>query len=238
MRVLRRRFPPDLTAQEGLVLGLTRVLEPGRAADWARRVTDARADWTSDFGGSQFALGRPFYTHLESDRADLYFREVVRSDARVERVLPGMQGRMRDVFATLVGGTVRQRPGFSGAGVHVFEPGSPVARRGGTIHFDVEGLSPLHVARRARVFSLVVMLQPASWGGGLAVFDALFEGSEDPSPAALASRRVVLGYGAGDGVLLSSRRLHQIRPFRGTSPRISITLHGVEVDRGVFETWF
>ncbi len=217
---------------------LSGVLDPARAADWAKRVTEARADWTSDFGGSQFALGRPFYTHLETDRADLYFREVARSDALVERVLPGMQRELREIFATLTRERVRQRPGFSGAGVHVFEAGCPVARRGGTIHFDVEGLSPLHVERRARVFSLVVMLQPASWGGGLAVFDALYEGSEDPSPAALAARRVVLRYGAGDAVMLSSRRLHQIRPFRGARPRISITLHGVEVDRGVFETWF
>jgi hypothetical protein len=238
MRVLRRRFPPHLAAEEHVVLGLGGVLDPGRAADWSRRVTDARPDWTSDFGGSQYALGRPFYTHLETDRADLYFRDVARSDALVERVLPGMQRELREVFATLVGGRARQRPGFSGAGVHVFEPGSLVARRGGTVHFDVEGLSPLHLERRARVFSLVVMLQPPAWGGGLAVFDALYEGSEEPSTADLAARRIVLSYGAGDGVLLSSRRLHQIRPFRGALPRISITLHGVEVDRGLFETWF
>jgi hypothetical protein len=43
---------------------------------------------------------------------------------------------------------------------------------------------------------------------------------------------------AGDAVLIDSRRLHQIRPFRGKRDRISITLHAVEVDRGVWETWF
>ena len=35
-----------------------------------------------------------------------------------------------------------------------------------------------------------------------------------------------------------SRRLHQIRPFRGEVDRISITVHAVEVDRGVWDAWF
>jgi hypothetical protein len=217
---------------------ISRVLDPGRAAEWARRVMEARSSWTSDFGGSQFALGRPFYTHLETDQAALYFRDVARSDAIVCKVLPGMQQTLREIFAASTAARVRQRPGFAGAGVHIFEPGSLVAKSGGTVHFDVEGLSPLHLAGDARAFTLVVMLQPAAWGGGLAVYDAHYTGSETPSPADLASRRVVLRYRAGDAVLLSSRRLHQIRPFRGDVPRISITLHGVEVDRGLFETWF
>ncbi len=44
--------------------------------------------------------------------------------------------------------------------------------------------------------------------------------------------------GAGDAVLLSSYRLHQIRSFRGRLDRISITAHGVEVDPGIWELWF
>ena len=43
---------------------------------------------------------------------------------------------------------------------------------------------------------------------------------------------------AGDALLIDSRRLHQIRPFRGGADRVSITVHAAEVDRGVWETWF
>ena len=43
---------------------------------------------------------------------------------------------------------------------------------------------------------------------------------------------------AGDALLIDSRRLHQILPFRGDLDRISITAHAVEVDRDVWEAWF
>lgn len=232
-----RGHAPHAFADDAVVMRRA-ALAPTDAFAWARRVLGARRRWTKDFGGEQHALGRAFYTHLETERAGLYFGRVAASDALVERVVPGLQRWTRELFADIAGGVARQRPGFAGAGVHIFEPGSKVARSGGVVHFDVEGLAPLHRTRRARALSLVVMLQPPTWGGGLRVWDALYAGSEQPSDDALGSRAVTLRYGAGDALMMSSYRLHQIRPFRGASERVSITLHGVEVDRGVFETWF
>ena len=81
------------------------------------------------------------------------------------------------------------------------------------------------------------MLEGPDWGGGLRLFDALYDGQEHPSEAALASRHVTARYGAGDALFFSSYRLHQIRPFRGRG-RVSMTLHGVEVDRDIWEAWF
>src|SRR5947207_2143989 len=40
---------------------------------WVKGVYRAKAEWVSDFGGEQFALGRAFYTHLETDKSALYF---------------------------------------------------------------------------------------------------------------------------------------------------------------------
>jgi hypothetical protein len=214
------------------------ALSAERAAGFTKRVLASRRSWTKDFGGDQFSLGRAFYTHYETERAKLYFDQAERSDAAVEARLPGMQSWMRDLFSTMARAQVRPRPGFCSAGAHIFEPGGLVARKGGVVHFDVEGLSPLHLARKARSLSLVVMLQPPTWGGGLRLYDAMYAGSEEPSDAQRTAPTQTIAYAAGDALLMSSFRLHQIRPFRGERARISLTLHGVEVDRGLFETWF
>ena len=214
------------------------ALPPERCADWSRRVLRARRHWVRDFGGEQFALGRAFYTHLETDQAKLYFDDAPASDARVERALPGMQAWTRALFAELTGGLVRPRLGFCGPGVHVFPSGGQVATKGGVIHFDVEGLSPIVLDRGLRTASLVVMLQTPERGGGLHLYGATYRGRENATRADLASPRRLVGYRNGDALLMSSYRLHQIRPFRGDLDRVSITLHAAEVDRGVWETWF
>lgn len=202
------------------------------------RVMAARPEWTEDFGGEQFSLGRAFYTHLETGRAAEYFARAAEADACVERHLPGVQSRVRALYGAMVGGAARSRQGFCGAGVHVFPARAKVARRGGIAHWDVEGMAPEHLARRRRAMSLVVMLQPPARGGALTLWDAAWDGADEPDDRALSARTFPLRYGAGDAVMFSSYRLHRIGPFAGDLDRVSITLHGVEVDRGVWETWF
>ncbi|MFO0552055.1 MAG: hypothetical protein U0271_26955 [Polyangiaceae bacterium] len=198
----------------------------------------ARGEWVADFGGEQFTLGRAFYTHLETGRAREYFADRAASDARVERWLPGLQERARRLFAELAGGVARARLGYCGPGVHVFPAGEVVARRGGIIHYDVEGLSPHHLAERSAALSFVLMLQPATWGGGLRVWDVSYHGTEAVSDEEEAAPHALVRYGVGDALLMSSYTMHQIRPFRGDRDRISVTLHAVQVDAGVWETWF
>lgn len=207
-------------------------------AAMTRAIYDARAHWTADFGGEQFSLGRAFYTHLETGRAGEYFARCAAADATVERVLPGMQSATRALFARLVGGRARARPGFAGPGVHVFPARSKVARRGGVPHWDVEGLSPEQLARRRAAITLVIMLQCPARGGALRLWDAVWDGHDEPSPEALRRDTRDARSRAGDAALLSSYRLHQIRPFTGSLDRISITAHGVEVDADVWEVWF
>lgn len=203
-----------------------------------RSVNRARRRWTADFGGEQFSLGRAFYTHYETDRSGLYFEDAAASDALVERCLPGVQSLVRASLGRMVGGVVRPRLGFCGPGVHVFPAGGKVAREGGVVHFDVEGLTPHQLARGHRAVTLVIMLQPPARGGGIAIWDALHRGSEHPSAEQLAAPRRTVRYRAGDALFSDSLRLHQIRPFRGDLDRISVTAHAVEVDRGVWECWF
>lgn len=222
-------------ALAGVVRGAWSAAE---CADLAARVRDAREHWTADFGGEQYTLGRAFYTHLETGRAGEYFAAVRGADALVERVLPGVQARVRADFGRAVGGVARARPGFCGPGVHVFPAGSKVALAGGVAHWDVEGIAPLHLARRCRAASLVLMLQPGATHADLTLWHARWDGRDAPSRRALAAPREVLRYGVGDLAVFSSYRLHRIEAFSGETDRVSLTLHGVEVDAGVWETWF
>ncbi|HEY3821872.1 MAG TPA: hypothetical protein VGL81_32120 [Polyangiaceae bacterium] len=206
---------------------------------WAEAVAGARAEWTPDFGGEQFSLGRAFYTHLETDRTRRYFEDAAASDARVERQAPGLQSTMRALMAEAVGGRVTPRPGWCGAGVHVFPARGALAKRGGVVHFDTEGLAAAHLARRIPALSLVLMLQPPAKGGGLRLWAARYAGRDDVDDATLrAGGDVTIEYEAGDAVLFDSYRCHQIQPFAGARDRISSTLHAAEIDRGSWETWF
>ena len=221
-------------------LGLLRrgAIPPDTCVAWSRAVLAARASWTVDFDGDQFALGRAFYTHLETDRADAYFGGAAGSDALVERHLPGMQDRVLDLYRALLGGVVRRRPAWCGPGVHIFPAGGWLAQRGGAIHFDTEGLSEHQLERDARALTLVIMLQPAEAGGGLRLWDVVHEGHDEATPAEIAAPSEIATYEVGDALLIDSYRLHQIQRFGGLCDRISITAHAVEVDRDVWDVWF
>jgi hypothetical protein len=216
---------------------IRRALAPERAAAWAKGVHAARDAWHRDFGGSQFSLGRAWYTHLEQDKTDEYFRDAAASDQLVERACPGLQAEMRTLASSAVGATVAPREGWCGPGVHVFPAGDEVAERGGAIHFDTEGLTPAHVRDRAPAFTIVVMLEPPTTGGGLRVWDVLYSGSDFPREGEVERASAIAEYGAGDLVLIDSYRLHQIQPFTGTLDRVSATCHAAFV-AGRWETWF
>jgi hypothetical protein len=235
---------------DALAVRMTGAVAAETAARWASGVRAARAEWVSDFG-SQFSVGRAWYTHLEQDRADEYFANVAASDASVERACPGLQAAMRDLAALVVGAPVAQRAGWCGPGVHVFPAGGEVATRGGEIHFDTEGLTPAHRAERAPALTLVLMLQPPSVGGGLRVWDSTYEPAEDAEVYEVADgadddedddesserMHVACKYAAGTLVVIDSYRLHQIQWFGGTDDRISATIHAAYTG-GAWETWF
>ena len=227
---------PRLDAHPAVLL--RGALTDDEAEALAARVLAARERWTPDFGGEQFALGRAFYTHLETGRSREYFAGAAASDALVEATLPGFPARALGLLAGLLGGEVRRRPGFCGPGVHVFPAGGQVARHGGVVHFDLEGLTAHQKRHGQRATTLVWMLQPATWGGGLRLWDALYDGRPDSEIEPDDHEQVTVRSGAGDALLIDSRRLHQIRPFRGERDRISLTVHAAEVDRGVWESWF
>jgi hypothetical protein len=211
---------------------------PAQCRIWAKGVMNGRDDWNEDWDGEQYSLGRAFYTHLETDRSDEYFAEPEESDAIVEKWTPGLQDAMRELVGRVTGGTVVQRRGWCGPGVHVFPPGQPVSSKGGVCHYDTEGLTAPHIEARRAAITLVAMFQPASSGGGLKVWDVLFDGRDHPNDEELTRSAEVVEYAVGDVVLIDSYRLHQIQSFGGTRERISATVHAAELDRGLWETWF
>lgn len=217
--------------RDHLAVVIRSVVDKERCARWASAVTAAREVWTHDFGGEQYALGRAFYTHLETDKSAEYFRDAQASDARVNEIVPGLQETMRELVAKTTGGHVVQRRGWCGPGVHVFPAGEKVARVGGVVHYDLEGLGRYHIAAHKPALSLVLMLQPP---GALKLWDVTHPARGDEA----SSHNEVIEYATGDLVVFDSYRLHQIQPFEGERDRISATVHAAEVSRGVWETWF
>jgi hypothetical protein len=112
-----------------------------------------------------------------------------------------------------------------------------VARRGGDVHFDSEGLTPAHARERAPAITIVLMLQPPENGGALRVWDVAYAGTDAYEDEDLEQPSVTCTYGVGDLVLIDSYRLHQIQPFGGSVDRISATCHAAFV-AGQWETWF
>jgi hypothetical protein len=221
---------------EHLAIQYEGVLTRRECAAYARGVYAGRAAWTSNFDGVQFTLGRAWYVHLETDREDEYFADVAGSDAVVERFVPGLADRTIALLGLCVGAEVTRRPGYCGPGVHIFPAGEYVSHHGGDVHFDLEGLAEEQVEARAAAVTAVLMLQPPAQGGGLRVWDKLWE-DEDTEEDPGSARSEVITYGAGDLVLLDSYRLHQICPSSGPLDRISATAHAVRAgDR--WEVWF
>jgi hypothetical protein len=213
------------------------VLAGPACARLSEQVYAARGDWTPCFDGVQFTLGRAYYTHLEEDRADDYFACAPASDALVERAVPGLQAGMRAVLSQLLAAPVLPRPGWCGPGVHIFPAGQWLSGNGGDIHFDTEGLLDDELAARAPALSAVLMLQPPLAGGGLRLWDALYQGEDEVAePDAIPN--VVIDYYPGDLLVFDSYLLHQIQPFAGTRDRISVTAHAVRTDDGTWRAWF
>jgi hypothetical protein len=227
---------PVAQLEDHLALHYQGVLTRRECAAYARGVYAGRAAWVPNFDGVQFTLGRAWYVHLETGREEEYFAGVAASDAALERFVPGLADRLLALLGLCVGSAVERRPGYCGPGVHVFPAGEYVSHHGGDVHWDVEGLDDGQVAAHAPALTAVLMLQPAAQGGGLRVWDKLYEDHDtEEEPGSAASEEIV--YGAGDLVILDSYRLHQICASSGPLDRISATAHTVCVE-GQWQAWF
>jgi hypothetical protein len=212
-------------------------LAPSECAAHARAILSARASWTSNFGGEQFTLGRAYYTHLEEGRENDYFASADVSDQLVRRVVPGLQEHMVALAATALRSPVGRRIGWCGPGVHIFPARGEVARRGGDVHFDTEGLTASQIERRAPAVSMVLMLQRPVSGGGLRVWDRSYDGEDFPDKPDPSVPVTQLAYEVGELVVFDSYRLHQILPFVGLTDRVSATMHAC-FDAGAWHAWF
>jgi hypothetical protein len=207
------------------------------SAAHAAAVVAARDAWTASFDGKQFSLGRAYYTHLEEGLEADYFGGAEASDHLVRRCAPGLQERLLALASEVLGAPVTQRSGWCGPGVHIFPAGGEVARRGGVVHFDTEGLTTVQIAGRAPAVSMVLMLQKPLGGGGLRVWDHDYAGDDFPDKPGPSVPVTQIDYAVGELVVFDSYRLHQILPFRGEIDRISATMHAV-CDGGAWRAWF
>jgi hypothetical protein len=247
--------PPGELLPDHLALQVVGIFSPDECSAWTRGVYEARGAWVADFDAQQFTLGMAWYTHLEQGKTREYFAGAAAANERVERFAPGLQTRLRALAGSLVGAPVRLRPGWCGAGVHIFPREAEVACHGGSVHYDLEGLTPAIIAARASALSLIGVLQPATEGGGLRLWDRRYDadaeeasGAEDGCgddaaprhdvhPDGLPPPAATLAYGPGDLAVIDSYRLHQIEPFGGPRDRVTVTAH-VAKGLGGWEIWF
>ncbi len=230
------RIVDMLGAHEALILRQT--LSAREAQSLTHAVYAARDEWSPAFEATQFSLGKAFYVEYEEGREEEYFLSVEESNAVVENYLPGMQEFMLELFTLATRQPAVLRESWCGPGVHIFPANGLVARQGGEPHFDLEGLTDEDIAHRVPALTMVLMLQAPEQGGGLAVWDTLFDGRFEydldfdtlPAPD-------IAFYGVGDCVIIDSYRLHQIQPFTGSLDRISLTAHGL-LHNGVWHVWF
>lgn len=228
--------PPRALLDDHLAVQFEGAISRREAAIHARGVYAGRAAWVPNFDGVQFTLGRAWYVHLETDREEEYFARAAEADADVERFVPGLSGALLGMMGAFLGGDLVRREGWCGPGVHIFPAGAYVSHHGGDVHFDCEGLSEDQLADHAPAVSAILMLQPTARGGGLRLWDKLYEDEEtEEEPGSAASE--VVSYGAGDLVILDSYRLHQICASTGPLDRISMTAHAVW-NGEAWEAWF
>jgi hypothetical protein len=227
---------PVTLLEDHLALHYEGVLSRRECVAHARGVYAGRSAWVPNFDGVQFTLGRAYYVHLETDRADEYFENVDASDAAVGRFVPGLADRLIALLSLCVGAEVARREGFCGPGVHIFPADEYVSHHGGDVHWDIEGLTDEQVEAHAGALSAVLMLQPAAQGGGLLLWDKRYE-DEDSEEDAGSAESEEIRYGAGDLVIFDSYRLHQISASSGPLDRISATCHAVCTQTG-WQAWF
>jgi hypothetical protein len=220
-----------------LAVRLPGALEKEACAALVEGVYRARSLWIPNFSGVQFTLGRAWYTHFEEDREDEYFDKAEASDAVVEAAVPGLQELVLRLAGASLGEPVARRPGWCGPGVHIFPAGSQVARRGGEVHFDTEGMSDEQLRARLPSLSFVLMLQMPEVGGGLRLWNRFYEGDDFPEHPGPQVPCTTVMYAPGDLVVFDAYRLHQILSFRGEIDRISATVHLLYQDSR-WQGWF
>src|SRR5437762_1287930 len=104
-------------------------------------------------------------------------------------------------------GALRDGRGALGAGVRAWLGPGEVARRGGVVHFDTEGLAARHVERRAPALTAVAMIQPAARGGGLRLWDVTYGGRDHATSDERARPKLDVEYAVGDVIVIDSYRL-------------------------------
>lgn len=221
-----------------LALHFPGVLTPAECAELIAGVYAGRDAWTADQASHQYTLGRSHRIHHEQQREEEYFAQTASADALVRRWTPGLQGRMVALVRLLVSGRVAQRAGWCGAGVHIYPAGGHCAEQGGERHFDIDGLEPAALSAATPALTCVLMLQPAQEGGELRVWERLYDGDASVAEPDLREASALCSYGAGDLLVIDSRRLHRITRFGGTRDRVTVTLRAAYVkERGLWEVW-
>lgn len=220
----------------------------------ARQVTEivdafyaAKADWVSGFGGEQYSLGEAWYHYVETGKGGNpaeYLDRAVLSRQIVERHVPGLHDYILSFMRKLYPDKhAKIRESWAGPGIVNFLANNHVARRGGVIHVDTDGLTNTELLDPDFVvYSFVAVLQKPETGGDLRLWNYRFDydaGEEVlNNPEMLANvKRARIIYEPGNLHMFEGLKAHKIEPFEGEKDRVCLTFHAA-LRNNVWEIWF
>ncbi len=241
---VRRSDAGDLAARlaSHLALHVRAAISPDEAARYAAHVFAARAGVERQLRRRP-VHPRPRLVHPPRDgdgRRVLRRRRRLRCAGRARRARAAGADRSSSARG-LAARAHRPPPALvRPRGAHVFTPGNEVSSKGGDVHYDVEGLTPEQLERRADAYSFVLMLQPCAVGGGLRLHDRRYAGdpyaraADEATPSEIIDLRgrATSSSSTATGCTRSSRSPATAPACRppSTSPARS--------GGGAFEAWF
>ncbi len=205
-------------------------------ADILARFYKARHLWTSGFDGEQFALGEVWYHYRDTDGLfEDYTAKAADSIKTFNTILPTLYPKivtfLRQVLAPA---PVDFRDGYAGPGIVIFPPDEYVAKNGGPLHYDWEGLLPEEYKNnQTEAYSFVSMLSKPQTGGNLRIVDTMYDPSRDDNMGDLiitGMKECEVDYLPGEMWMFRSMMAHGIQSFTGEKDRVCLTFHLLKRD--------
>jgi hypothetical protein len=207
----------------------------------------AQNDWVSGFGGQQYSLGEAWYHYVETGTGGNpaeYLDRAVPSRDIVERHITGLHDYVLSFLSKLhPDREVKIRDHWAGPGIVTFLANNYVAKRGGGIHFDTDGLTQEELKNPDfRLRSYVSTLQKPKTGGDLRLWDYRYDDNvgedvlEDPKNYSDVVRSRII-YEQGDLCMFDGLKAHKIEAFEGDKDRVCLTFHTAERENKL-EVWF
>lgn len=234
-------------ADENLVYNFKNFFTQQQVKNIVSAFYNARSDWSEGFKGQQYSLGEVWYHYAETNEGvETYREQAVNSRDIFEKHIPGLHAHILNFLCdTLNTSSVSIRDGWAGPGIVSFLSQNYVAKNGGGLHYDIEGLSVEEMTDPAfELYSFVSMLQKPDSGACLYTWDKRYDHNDakdrenSPMMSSVAGKkRAYINYQLCDLWMFKGLNAHHIEKFTGDLDRICLTFH-IAKRNDHWDVWF